>query len=526
MTQQVTDAELAILEYGQIDLQDLLGDALTELQHCKELQFIDSRSAVLLQEKAHYAAAHADFVYTDLTQSSTQNTKDLLRDLAGKSWQRHIAVEERARLSEQVAAAARERAEIAEQRLAQRTDLAQERLQHATDLAQERHMAAAQKAAVTEQGLRSEIVSLQEVLQRAHAARFKERDDVSQELHEKLQTAQTDLRSAQTDLRTAQRQVAQRDARIAALEEICRHRDSSATPAKQAVEAMDAVGALVDQLDVTDTAAEAANQAPHAPAPVPPAAAVKADATKTAAAKEEEEQAHMADDAFALDTADAAVEMASLKEVEQQNDVHMDIEGKQVESKATAANPPAAAAAPAGKDPIAGALQRFGLKHPSRPVGVAKIDLASSFTDASSPAHALSAATSKPSPPGVVGAGKSAGQALPSGAGANKENEGQSAALACKAHPALQKPIPNPPATLNIRVTAAAAARKGDQPGKPTGSQPVLPAHRDSSQPVVANKRRILKPVNVNYFAGGKHQDVLPANMLFGDAFMVPKLRK
>jgi len=36
----------------------------------------------------------------------------------------------------QVAAAARERAEIAEQRLAQRTDLAQERLQHATDLAQ------------------------------------------------------------------------------------------------------------------------------------------------------------------------------------------------------------------------------------------------------------------------------------------------------------------------------------------------------------------------------------------------------
>ncbi len=28
-------------------------------------------------------------------------------------------------------------------------------------------------------------------------------------------------------------QVAQRDARIAALEEICRHRDSSATPAKQ-----------------------------------------------------------------------------------------------------------------------------------------------------------------------------------------------------------------------------------------------------------------------------------------------------
>ena len=46
------------------------------------------------------------------------------------------------------------------------------------------------------------------------------------------------------------------------------------------------------------------------------------------------------------------------------------------------------------------------------------------------------------------------------------------------------------------------------------------------SQPVVANKRKILKPVNVNYSTGGKHQDILPANMLFGDAFMVPKLRK
>lgn len=46
------------------------------------------------------------------------------------------------------------------------------------------------------------------------------------------------------------------------------------------------------------------------------------------------------------------------------------------------------------------------------------------------------------------------------------------------------------------------------------------------SQPAVANKRKILKPVNVNYSIGGKHQDVLPANMLFGDAFMVPKLRR
>ena len=46
------------------------------------------------------------------------------------------------------------------------------------------------------------------------------------------------------------------------------------------------------------------------------------------------------------------------------------------------------------------------------------------------------------------------------------------------------------------------------------------------SQAGVGNKRKILKPVNVNYSTSGKHQDVLPANMLFGDAFMVPKLRK
>ena len=56
----------------------------------------------------------------------------------------------------------------------------------------------------------------------------------------------------------------------------------------------------------------------------------------------------------------------------------------------------AAAAAAVVPDAIAGALKRFGLKHPTRPVGVAKIDLASSFTDASSPANTLSGATSKP----------------------------------------------------------------------------------------------------------------------------------
>ena len=57
---------------------------------------------------------------------------------------------------------------------------------------------------------------------------------------------------------------------------------------------------------------------------------------------------------------------------------------------------PLAAAGAGVPDAIAGALKRFGLKHPTRPVGVAKIDLASSFTDASSPANAVSGATSKP----------------------------------------------------------------------------------------------------------------------------------
>ena len=45
-------------------------------------------------------------------------------------------------------------------------------------------------------------------------------------------------------------------------------------------------------------------------------------------------------------------------------------------------------------------------------------------------------------------------------------------------------------------------------------------------QAAAPNKRRILKPVNVNYNATGKYQDILPASMLFGDAFKVPKLRK
>ena len=98
MSNQVNDAELAVLEYGQIDLQvksqqvvnhrghsrfrrpslpsralqELLGDALTEVQHCKELRCIDNRTAVVLRDQANCAAAHADYVYKDLTQSSTQ----------------------------------------------------------------------------------------------------------------------------------------------------------------------------------------------------------------------------------------------------------------------------------------------------------------------------------------------------------------------------------------------------------------------------------------------------------------------
>ena len=51
---------------------------------------------------------------------------------------------------------------------------------------------------------------------------------------------------------------------------------------------------------------------------------------RQAAQHEAEEQSEMADDAVAFDTADATVEMASLKEVEQQHDVHMDIEVKYI----------------------------------------------------------------------------------------------------------------------------------------------------------------------------------------------------
>lgn len=71
------------------------------------------------------------------------------------------------------------------------------------------------------------------------------------------------------------------------------------------------------------------------------------------------------------------------------------VENKAGNSKAPVSK---AMAAPAA-DAIAGALQKFGLRHPTRPVGVAKIDLVSSFTQASSspaaPAATESAATSR-----------------------------------------------------------------------------------------------------------------------------------
>lgn len=95
MPQQVTEAELTVLEYGRVDLQvfavagitgtstntaiyeaeilqELLGDALLDAQHTKELQAIDVQDVALLQNKALCAAARADLVYTDLTQSSSQ----------------------------------------------------------------------------------------------------------------------------------------------------------------------------------------------------------------------------------------------------------------------------------------------------------------------------------------------------------------------------------------------------------------------------------------------------------------------
>ena len=52
--------------------QELLGDALIEVQHQRELQILDSKKFRLLEEHAKCTAHHADFVYTALTQSSGQ----------------------------------------------------------------------------------------------------------------------------------------------------------------------------------------------------------------------------------------------------------------------------------------------------------------------------------------------------------------------------------------------------------------------------------------------------------------------
>ena len=82
--------------------------------------------------------------------------------------------------------------------------------------------------------------------------RFKERDDVSQELHNKLQTAQTDLRSAQTDLRTAQRQVMYTVTTCIQVGTACKYA-SAATPAVHAVSSFHTrhIGHLSGVVDAT-----------------------------------------------------------------------------------------------------------------------------------------------------------------------------------------------------------------------------------------------------------------------------------
>lgn len=52
--------------------QELLGEALVEVQHHRELQSINSKNLALLKDQAECAAAQADFVYKDLTQSNSQ----------------------------------------------------------------------------------------------------------------------------------------------------------------------------------------------------------------------------------------------------------------------------------------------------------------------------------------------------------------------------------------------------------------------------------------------------------------------
>ena len=42
------------------------------MQHHRELQSIDSKTLALLKNQAECAAVQADFVYTDLTQSTSQ----------------------------------------------------------------------------------------------------------------------------------------------------------------------------------------------------------------------------------------------------------------------------------------------------------------------------------------------------------------------------------------------------------------------------------------------------------------------
>lgn len=108
MSLEVTEADLAALEYSQVDLQvivngsaqskcdrlfldvirllvqELLGDALVEVQHHRELQIIDCKRLNLLKDQAECASLHADFVYTNLTQSNSQVRLNLCK--SHQSW--------------------------------------------------------------------------------------------------------------------------------------------------------------------------------------------------------------------------------------------------------------------------------------------------------------------------------------------------------------------------------------------------------------------------------------------------------
>ncbi|KAK9819778.1 hypothetical protein WJX72_002248 [[Myrmecia] bisecta] len=561
MASSSAERQIAELEYGHAGLQEMLGDALVELNYLKEKHRLDRQAIQLLQRKTQQVSAEAEVGFQLVKDQKSQATQEQLTQLqqagadletklaAGaaqqtalqgqlsavqaelgdktkqlaaaqkqsQDWQsaaaaaecasrdrllaaqQHgVAVEERARLAEQIAAAAQERANLAEQRLAQRSVAIEERLKAADershlsqDLSQERLRAAVEKASMLEEHLREQL---------SHA-----REDLQRETQQRA-TLQAELRA--------------KDKRIRELEDMCK--EPAATPGRKVAEAMGLVEQPAED-PTADAAAAAGGQAHAGNGKRQRKPSVRALAAQAAAVFDSE--AEISEDEAGVSDFDDEL-------------------GPTAKPAAAPAKKDAAKADEATADPTAAQAQAAAKKRKeaSRPVGVAKIDLSTVWGQAATPAGGVGAP--------AAGAPSQAGPAAPpqhaeAGTAApveqqDKENAGaqppqaaisQPAKAEKQSAPAAQVPAvadsrlqKDPLAAINPRVLEAAAARS-TAANNLTAKVAIRKSYSAKPEPSgeAPAKRKLLKPSG-NGYSG--YVDTLPASMLFGDSFKVPKLLK